>query len=230
MKIFVINLKRRPDRKVRMASQLRRLGLIPIWIDGVDGCSGTPMPRGTLVNCGHYGCFMSHVRVLNAFLDGTESYAMVMEDDAVLSPSLDWKLFLADLPDLMSREALDFLQLGFITHLSKRTLRWRVRDLLVGHRDKGKVLSETLGFRYHCGLARPGTHAYVISRDFASKVRFLNQPVWVGADGFYERLATASKAHGYLTMGCLTRSLAEQESRTGMSWSTDSDIEGSAAE
>ena len=80
--LYVINLKRRPDR---LDACVKRLpGESPIVVEAVDGyrlqSNDTGLTKGEL------GCFMSHLKAMRLILESHHSYALVLEDDAVLVP------------------------------------------------------------------------------------------------------------------------------------------------
>lgn len=123
----------------------------------------------------------------------------------------------------MEKQSLDFLQLGFISAFYTSGLRHHLRNLSHRRVSKSLMPSSLDGLRYLRGTARAGTHCYVISRRFADAARHLNQPVWLPADGFIDRLASSSAVTRRLRMGCLTRSIAEQENSHTLGMDNDSD-------
>lgn len=225
MRTFVINLERRPDRKAQMENQLAAVGVDADWILAIDGHNTTSLPAGTLVSAGSFGCFMSHVRALDEFLEGNDDYALILEDDARFLNAVDWRSLLDSLPTAMQEQGLDFLQLGFISQFYRSNWRALLRTLILRDGLATRRLTPLADLRYLPNHARAGTHAYVASRKFAIHARLLNQPVWLPADSFYVALASAASVNGHLNMGCLHESLVEQESRrNGLSDHLDSDI------
>lgn len=93
---FVINLDRSPERWAMMAEDLGRLGLGARRVVAIDGSSlslpeagvdpdlflrthgRTPLP-------GEIGCYLSHLRALAAFLETDAAYAVILEDDAMVT-------------------------------------------------------------------------------------------------------------------------------------------------
>lgn len=230
--VSVISLERRPDRRRRIATRLANAGLDPRWIDAVDSRAMCDVPPGMLTTPSHYACWLSHVRFLDATRNGDAPCAVVFEDDAVPSPRVRWGSLLDDLPRAMAELRLGYLQLGHVSHffLGRSLLRRATQSL--GHavrslRGRGETASIRLAgrrFRILLGASRPGTHGYAVTREFAAHVRHLNQPGWVAADGFYERLASALRHHASLRMGTLLPSLVEQESRLTRHDTIDSDV------
>ena len=91
-KVFVISLGHRTDRREALRKSFRELGLVDPdqveWVRAVDGrlC---PPPKYFLAGAGAWGCYQTHLRIVqDAAMDGLESY-LVIEDDAIFSPHVD---------------------------------------------------------------------------------------------------------------------------------------------
>jgi GR25 family glycosyltransferase involved in LPS biosynthesis len=167
---------------------------------------------------------------MDLFLQTTSDYALVMEDDAVPSPGLDWVSILRSLEMEMAKHDLNYIQLGFISQLYKQTPIRKALKGLASRRNQASA-SKTLtlklaGLTYEVilGESRAGTHGYIIDRAFAERVSELNEPVWVSTDGFFDRLASAQISNGFFRMGRMKFSLVEQESRQESLIPIDSDI------
>ena len=94
MRIFLINLARRPDRLAAMTEALGRLGLGFTRIDALD--AGTASDLGTAfddagplgeIPRGDRACLLSHRAAWRAFAATGDDHAVILEDDVVLSPS-----------------------------------------------------------------------------------------------------------------------------------------------
>ena len=93
MRIYCINLARRPDRMAAMTAAAGALGLRLSRIEAVDAAAAGPalddrfLPRGPLgeIPRGDKACFLSHRLAWQALLDSDESHAAVLEDDVRLS-------------------------------------------------------------------------------------------------------------------------------------------------
>ena len=93
MHVYVINLARRPDRRAFMQAQADRLALQFDFIDAVDAKSPTANFNEIEVRSGLHGsmskgdlaCTLSHRKFWRLFLETGEPYAVVLEDDAILS-------------------------------------------------------------------------------------------------------------------------------------------------
>jgi glycosyl transferase family 25 len=96
MRIFLVNLERRPDRLAAMAAQLDRLGIAFERFDAVDAKTVDPQvlsepfaqsgPMGTL-SPGDKACTYSHIHIWRMIAEGRDEYAAVLEDDILLSDS-----------------------------------------------------------------------------------------------------------------------------------------------
>jgi GR25 family glycosyltransferase involved in LPS biosynthesis len=96
MQIYYINLARRTDRRAFMEEQFARLGLTATRIEAVTPAdlsdadrqrpisplTGFALPEPALC------CTFSHLRALGEMLNTGVSWALILEDDAVLSASL----------------------------------------------------------------------------------------------------------------------------------------------
>jgi len=94
--IAYINLARRTDRRAQMEAQFARLGLVAERIEAVTPADIAPdlAERHTSrrhvehVRLTELSCTLSHHAALRAFLASGEEYALALEDDVVLSPSV----------------------------------------------------------------------------------------------------------------------------------------------
>ena len=94
MRIFLINLARRPDRLAAMTQALGRLGLRHTRIDArdardADNFDGLFEDKGPLgeIPRGDKACLLSHRAAWAEFITSGESHAVILEDDVVLTPS-----------------------------------------------------------------------------------------------------------------------------------------------
>jgi hypothetical protein len=81
---FYINLDRSTDRNATMQQQLASLALLSRYsrFSAIDGATQSDLTSTR--SAGEVGCFMSHLRLLQQNIDGT-NHLHVMEDDAILS-------------------------------------------------------------------------------------------------------------------------------------------------
>lgn len=100
IRLFAINLDRSPDRWQNLSSRANELGLILTRVSAVDGKSIAEEAReatddlafrrntGRLMLAGEYGCYRSHIRALQTFLDSGVDVGLIVEDDVELTPDL----------------------------------------------------------------------------------------------------------------------------------------------
>lgn len=156
--IYYINLTRRPDRRAFMESQLNKLGLAGTRIEAVtpdaltsaerdrpiNPMTGLPLPEPALC------CGLSHLRVLETMLARSEPWAVVLEDDAVLSASLP--AFLTAFAAAPPRAAIVRIEAAAHANLTL----WR-SDLTIGgvrlHRYIGYDIGSA-GYLISAGAAR----------------------------------------------------------------------------
>ncbi len=94
---YYINLDRSPDRRAHVEKQLKQHKLSATRITGIDGARlGDDVDgidpalyrrcHGREIRAGEIGCYLSHLKALQTFLDGGGRYGVILEDDAVLRP------------------------------------------------------------------------------------------------------------------------------------------------
>lgn len=93
MRIYCINLKRSPERRVKMEQELKKLSLDYEFIDAIDGrlisiaarnaayCSWrTRLRHGKNLTPGELGCVLSHLKFFRKIIE-TNEVGFVLEDD-----------------------------------------------------------------------------------------------------------------------------------------------------
>ncbi|MEY4654235.1 MAG: hypothetical protein RI884_2816 [Pseudomonadota bacterium] len=96
---LVINMDSAPDRLAHMQDQLRAAGLTHQRIAGVDGSRlQRPHPDFSERAYRHLhgrhwaprelGCYLSHIKALQTFLDSDAHYALILEDDVRIDPNI----------------------------------------------------------------------------------------------------------------------------------------------
>lgn len=100
IRIFAINLDRSADRWQRLSAKANGLGLSLTRISAVDGKWTAEDAReatddlafrrntGRLMLAGEYGCYRSHIRALQTFLDTGAEVGLIIEDDVELKADL----------------------------------------------------------------------------------------------------------------------------------------------
>src|SRR5690349_7354308 len=94
MRIYLINLERRPDRLTAMTARAGALSLVLERVEAVDAGTVEPDtlerwfeedgPLGEIPR-GDKACLLSHRLAWQKFLAGPDSHAVFLEDDVVLS-------------------------------------------------------------------------------------------------------------------------------------------------
>lgn len=100
-KILVINLDSSEDRLLSMGNQLAELGMDFERIAGVRGSELSEEEKSAvydrqvnikkyykLLNDGEIGCYLSHVRCYEKIVSDQLDFALILEDDAILTPDI----------------------------------------------------------------------------------------------------------------------------------------------
>ncbi|MET3660312.1 glycosyltransferase family 25 protein [Aquamicrobium ahrensii] len=87
MRIFCVNLDRSTERWASIERQASNLGLEIERFSAVDGSAMKSLPDFPIAT-GAIGCFLSHHKIWKLISDGQDEYALILEDDALLSASL----------------------------------------------------------------------------------------------------------------------------------------------
>jgi glycosyl transferase family 25 len=103
MRIFLINLARRPDRLAAMTQKADALGLRLDRLDALDAAQ-TQLPTSYFDDKGPLGeiprgdkcCTLSHRMAWEQFIASGEPYAAILEDDVILTPAAQTFLKNAD--------------------------------------------------------------------------------------------------------------------------------------
>ncbi|KAK4539079.1 hypothetical protein RGQ29_031991 [Quercus rubra] len=124
--IYIINLKRRPERRVRMEKTMEVIGLQAEFWDATDGQKLNPQTLTDMgitlmpgysdpilkrpMTMGEVGCFLSHYYIWKDVVDKNYSHVIVLEDDVRFERNMKHRLR-EDLRqlDLMTQ---DFIYLG----------------------------------------------------------------------------------------------------------------------
>jgi GR25 family glycosyltransferase involved in LPS biosynthesis len=219
--IQVINLARRPDRLALVSSELSRAGLRAETQIAVDG--KLEKLTSEFVSKGEVGCWKSHVNSMRKLVDQKSPYSLILEDDATLGPEVN-ESFLSKMTDLMERNRIDLLQIGFVEHFYSATLRSGALEFLIALiRNRGT--KDSSGVRFVLGDFRAGTHAYIVNARLAEAISSsVPEPPLIPWDGFLESLARGQIGRGDIRIARLVKSVVSQVSRAAESLKVDSDI------
>lgn len=101
--IYIINMDRSPDRLDAMAKQL---GTLELQYERIPAVDGTALKMDdcevqSVIDFDHWsrfhhrdalpaeiGCYLSHLRALESFMNSGHKYGVILEDDADISPAL----------------------------------------------------------------------------------------------------------------------------------------------
>ncbi len=177
---WVINLDRAPQRLARIAPRLDELGVAWTRFPAVEGKllpeqeqarlmdpAGFGRLHGMTPTLGELGCYLSHVRVMEAFLASPHEFALILEDD--VKPT-------AALPEVLDR-------------LIAARDRWDMVKLSAIHRGSPVgVLDVGQGHQLGVMFSRcTGSSAYVVNRMAAQRYVQMLLPMQLPYDHAYDR-------------------------------------------
>jgi len=87
--IVYINLEKRPEKKEKMENEFKKKNIINYKrFDAIDGYKLIEIPKLKLpmcsnvnINKGQYGCYLSHKKCYENFLESNKDFLLVLEDD-----------------------------------------------------------------------------------------------------------------------------------------------------
>jgi GR25 family glycosyltransferase involved in LPS biosynthesis len=218
--IQVINLPNRTDRLALISSQLKDAGLGFEKLVAVDGKKLGLDSK--FLSMGEIGCFKSHLNAMRRQNESGVSYSLILEDDASLTPVVNDR-FLSEMMDLMERNKLDILQIGFIEHFYSFSLRSGVFEALIDLLNR-RGTRDTSGVRFVVGEFRSGTHAYIVNKRLAEGISLaLSEPPLLPLDDWLGIMAKA-QTHRNFRIARLVNSVVSQASRSSLNSKIDSDI------
>jgi GR25 family glycosyltransferase involved in LPS biosynthesis len=218
--IQVINLKRRPDRMARISDDLQRAGLSFETQVAVDGQLETYEPK--FLSKGAIGCWKSHVNSMQRIVEANAPFGLILEDDAVLSPIVNDQ-FLSGMTDLMKRNQIDILQIGFIDWRNSISIRSGLLEFLIALL-KHRGTKDLSGVRFVLGEFLETTHAYLVNARLAQAISetFPGPPLLPWDD--YLGVLAKSQIKSGIRIARLVNSVASQESKESLGSKLDSDI------
>jgi GR25 family glycosyltransferase involved in LPS biosynthesis len=197
MKVFVINLDGRDDRRRWSLSQASRFAF---EFERFPAVSSQDLVFD-FVTSDVGACFESHRGVWEAIAKSNDNFGLILEDDFEFK-SLDFSY----ISKVLDEGSVDLLQLGFLktgfrdrldllaTNLKHRILhlvRVLASTLRVNRLTKKTLIGElnpTFPNLVPSNF-RAGAHAYIISREMANLILILNDPVFLAADDFLMALS-----------------------------------------
>ena len=218
--IQVINLAMRPDRLALISAALHKAGLSFETQVAVDG--QTFEIDSKFLSKGEIGCFKSHINSMRRQVEVGAPFSLILEDDAALSPKVNEK-FLSEMTELMSRNQLDGLQIGFIEHFYSMSIRRGVLEFLIDLL-KGRGQKDVSGIRFVMGEFRSGAHAYIINNRLAAAMSGSGtEPTLLPFDDWLGLIATG-QTHRNIRIARLVKSVVAQASRLSKDSEVDSNI------
>ena len=226
--IQVINLDRRPDRLDHITTELQKVGLSFEKQTAVDG--QLESLQSEFISKGAIGCWKSHVNSMRRLVQANASFGLILEDDVVLSPEVNEK-FLSEMMDLMGRNQLDLLQIGFIDsqyEMSLKSAKSGILEFLIDLLQR-RGAKDSSGFRIVIGDFRSGSHAYLVAARLAREISKTSPvPPLLPWDDYLGLLAK-SQMHRGIRIARLVKNFAPQSSYQIEGMRLDSDIDTSSS-
>lgn len=219
--IQVINLARRPDRLAQVSSSLKGAGLTAETLIAVDG--QLEQSQSEFLSKGEIAVWKSQINAMRRLVAKNAQFSLILEDDATLGSEVNEK-FLIEIKDLMVRNQLDLLQIGYIENFYSPSLRSGLLEFLIAlFRNRGT--KDSSGLRFVLGDFRAGAHAYIVNARLAQAIStFVPEPPLIPWDGYLESLARGQVGRGDIRIARLVKSVVSQASRVPESLKVDSDI------
>ena len=156
----MINLEQDAERRQRVESRLRELGVDWERLPAIDGARldsshealvdrDAQAARGLRISPGEVGCWLSHRAAVRTIAEGSERMALILEDDLDIHE---------DLPAVLQHLESGVAGLFDVAYLHRYRLKRRYQPV------------RPLGGKHTLGFVRPvdsGTLAYVMTRDAA---------------------------------------------------------------
>lgn len=206
---FLINLDKRTDRWTDFLKNSSELHFPTLRFSAVtaESLSLSELRLPSTVAA----CWKSHQGVAKAFLESDAEHCLVLEDDVHLTHAA-----IEALNQIWEKsfQGIDLFQVGFCVHNNRLSNRssYRLQSRLIGlvrsfrmlnFSLTRKILSAFYGyeFLFHEQISQTvaqntfelGTHAYVMSRNFAEAIVEFNDPVYLPADLALMELANTKK-------------------------------------
>ena len=160
--IYVINLKRNPERRLFIQRQLDALNLNYQFVDAIDQFDLESSEYRAQISCmldidaanleykysryihkglGQLTCLLSHIKAYNLMLENNDDIACVLEDDAILLPTFPTVLnasskFSWDILMLSSQSITIRNVLDELNRVYKRIIKYHNRSVLIRCRAK----------------------------------------------------------------------------------------------
>jgi GR25 family glycosyltransferase involved in LPS biosynthesis len=202
-------------------SSLKHAGLTAETLIAVDG--QLEEVESEFLSKGEIAVWKSHIKAMRRLVHENALYSLILEDDATLGSEVN-ESFLVEVKELMERNQLDLLQIGYVESFYSPTLRSGLLEFLIALlRNRGT--KDSSGFRFVHGDFRAGAHAYVVNSRLAEAIsKSVPEPPLIPWDGYLESLARGQVGRGDIRIARLVHSVVSQASRVPESLRIDSDI------
>jgi GR25 family glycosyltransferase involved in LPS biosynthesis len=161
---------------------------------------------------------------MRRIVEAKAPFGLILEDDAVMSPLVNDR-FLSEMTNLMIRNQLDILQIGFIEQYYAIYLRPGILEFIISlFKNRGK--RDPTGFRFVLGEFRAGAHAYLVNARLADAFsKSCPEPPIIPWDDYLGNIAQG-QLHRGIRIARLVKSVVSQASRSSEVMLLDSDIGG----
>lgn len=174
MKVFVINLKKDIKKREQITQECEKHHLEFELLEAVSGkdlsqdelLQKVSKPALEYLTLGEIGCALSHLAIYNKIISDDIPYALILEDDAILSPDLD-----SVLSAIISQIKPDQKRV-YLLYKTEKVYSNRVTPL-----NNDYLLYESRTPTY--------THGYIITNKAARTLLKINSPVLVEADAWH---------------------------------------------
>jgi GR25 family glycosyltransferase involved in LPS biosynthesis len=162
---------------------------------------------------------------MKRIVEAKAPFGLILEDDAVFSPVVNDN-FLYHMTDLMKRNRIDILQIGFIDwlySLSWNSLRPGLLEFFIDFL-KRRGVRDSSGVRFVPGEFRDSAHAYIVNARLAEAISDIipGTPLIPWDD--YLGLLAKNQMYGEIKIARLVKSVATQHSYKVKGLESDSDI------
>lgn len=178
MKAYIINMPEATGRRLHMESLFEDLTIFPIFIEAVVGKDLVlpqqdfnekryRMAHGKRPNLSELGCYFSHLKAIEQFLEDGDDYGLILEDDLTFDASIEFLIQ----ESLKHKDRFDLLRLSGLHN---------------GH--PVKIVSLDDKHSLVCNLTRQtGAEAYLLNRHAAKQFLRRLKPMWLPYDHAFDR-------------------------------------------